>query len=309
LAGIFIAALLLAWLGYELMELGFRLKATAHHQVIYHLCGRWAGFILDFITTAFLFTALAIMLAGGATVFRDSFSCPYLPGLTIMGAVVLITALLGIRGIATANMIVTPILVIAILFISGYSLTYHDFDLSALADSAPAAKLPAPHWLLAAILYASYNLVVGSTVLVPLGAIIRDRKLRLEGAMLGGIILGSLAAVLAIVITLHYPEILSFEIPILKIASSQYQWSSGLYAFTLLAAMYTTAIASLYGCLTKIKALTGLSSTICAFLIIAAALVCGQAGFANLISILFPLFGYATLFFIIRLAWQSCRDS
>ena len=308
LAGIVVASILFAWLGGGLLELGHRLRATAYPQVIYHLCGYRLGLILDLVTAVFLFTALAVMLAGAATVLRDYFGMPYLDGLVGAGLLIILTVLCGVRGIAAANMVVTPLLVLSILGISIYSLSYHDFEVSLLSD-LEAINPPAPNWLLGSLLYVSYNLVISSTVLVPLGNSLPGRKTRLLGGAIGGLTLGLLATCIAVVIMIHSPGILDHEVPILQLATSQSPTSSILYALTLLAAMYTTAIASLYGCSAKVQSVMRLSPLVSAGAITALALICGQAGFSNLIRLLFPLFGYATLFFTAKLAWLMYRDS
>lgn len=309
LAGIIIAGALFAWLGGGLLDLGHRLRATDYPQVIYHLCGRHLGPLLDLVTAAFLFTALAVMLAGAATVLRDYFGVPYLDGLVGAGLVAVLTVMFGVRGIAAANMVVTPLLVLSIITISAYSLSYHDFDITIPQSDYGTVVPPASSWLLGSLLYVSYNLVISSTVLVPLGNTLSSRKVRRLGGALGGLTLAFLAGCIAVVIMIHSPDILDYEVPILQLASSQSPASSILYALTLLAAMYTTAIASLYGCVAKTRTLLQLSPPATAGAITALALLCSQAGFANLIRLLFPLFGYATLFFTAKLAWKTYQDS
>ncbi|MDR3564262.1 MAG: hypothetical protein P4N59_22890 [Negativicutes bacterium] len=309
LAGVVLAGGLFGWLGGALLDLGHKLHAETYPEAIYHLCGRRFGLIIDLVTAAFLFTAVTVMLAGAATVLRDYFGVPYLNGLVAAALAIVLTVLYGVGGIVTANMVITPLLVLSILAISIYSLSYHDFDLSLLNDELDAITSPAPHWLLGSLLYVSYNLVIASTVLVPLGNLVADRKTRLMGGAIGGLTVGLLAMVIALVVLIHSPEILDYEVPFLELASNQNPLSSVIYAFTLLAAMYTTAIASLYGCLAKMRHSLRLPPVITAATITVAAIICGQAGFANLIRVLFPLFGYATLLFTARLAWLSYRDN
>lgn len=309
LAGIAVATALFAWLGGSLLEVGHRLRATAYHQAVYHVCGPRAGLVIDAAIAAFLFAALAIMLAGMATVGRDLAGLPYHVGLAAGGLAAAATVLGGIRGVAAANMVVTPFLIVCILVVSLYSLIYHAFGPGHVAVPPAPAQQPAPHWLLATLLYVSYNLVIGSTVLVPLGSTVPSYVSRLAGGVLGGLILGGLAAFLTLVVMLHHPHSLSHEVPILEVASRQHPLASAIYSLILVAAMFTTALASLYGCAGKMTAATGLHPALSAVGVTAAALVCGQLGFANLIRLLFPVFGYITLWFTVRLAWLSLRDS
>jgi uncharacterized membrane protein YkvI len=305
--GIVMAAGLFAWLGGALLELGARRQATVYYEAIYQLCGRRLGFFLDLATTAFLFTALAVMLAGAATVAEEYFGLPYFAGLAAAGLAAMLTVLGGLRGIVAVNMMITPLLALGIILISAYSFSYH--GLSATLPGPQDAAIPAPHWALASLLYVSYNLVISSTVLIPLGRSINRRRTRLLGGAAGGLILGLLALPVATVTLIHSPEALRQEVPILYVACSQSLASGILYALTLLVAIYTTAIAALYGCLEKVRSFSRLPAAVNVLIILLLALICGQIGFANLIKLLFPLFGYATLLFIIRLAWFSLRGN
>lgn len=309
LAGLAVATVLFCWLGGRLLEVGYRLRATAYHQAIYHVCGRRAALAIDWLTAGFLFVMLAVMVAGMATVGRDSFGLPFPVGLAAAGTVVALTVLTGVRGVAAVNMVVTPLLVACIAAVSLYSLFFHAAELAPLTAPPAPASQPAPHWLLAALLYVSYNLMLGATVLVPLGATVPHFAGRAGGGVLGGLILGGLATFLTLVVMLHFPHSLSQEVPILEVASGQHPLASAVYAALLLTAMFTTALASLYGCAGKMTAATGFHPAVAVPVVAAAAMVCGQFGFAKLIKLLYPVFGYATVWFTVRLAWLSFRDS
>jgi uncharacterized membrane protein YkvI len=300
---------LFAWLGGRLLEVGYRLRATAYHEAIYHVCGRRAALAIDWLSAAFLFVMLSVMVAGMATVGRDWFGVAFPVGLAAAGAVVAATVMGGVRGVAAANMLVTPLLVVCIAAVCLYSLFFHVAEPGALTAAPAPASQPAPHWLLATVLYVSYNLVVGATVLVPLGATVPHYAARVGGGVFGGLLLGGLATFLTLVVMVHYPDSLSQEVPILEVASRQHPLASAVYTVLLLTAMFTTALASLYGCAGKMAAATGLHPAVAVPVVTAAAMVCGQLGFANLIKWLFPVFGYVTMWFTVRLAWLSFRGS
>jgi len=301
LAGTLLAGCLFAWLGSRTLELGHRLNATGYHQLIYHVCGKKAGFVLDMIIAAFLFSVLTIMLAGAGTVCRDSLNLPFTAGIGLLATVITFIALRGVAGITAANMITTPLLTAAIIAISIYSLSYHGFDTALLDISAELSARPAPHWLLSSILYVSYNLVMGTTVLAPLGAAVPSRRARLRGSISGGLLLAILASLVSMAVMLHCPGILDEEIPMLYISKSQHELHGTAYTVMFLIAMFTTALASLYGCASKLSSVSGLNFSWCVLIVTAFGLLFSQVGFSNLIGLLFPLFGYATLWFLIRL--------
>lgn len=305
--GIAITGILFAWLGSQLLTLGSRLRATGYHEIIYYLCGMRIGRALDNLIAFFLFGGLVIMLAGVGTVFRDFLDLSYNTGLAIISAAILVTVLFGVKGIASANLIVTPFLVVFTIMIGLNSFEYHGLDHSLLTFEPQLTLQPAPHWLLACLLYVSYNLVLGATVLGPLGAQIASARVRALGGLIGGLILAVLAAFIGVVITLHYPDVLDYEVPMLYVSSIQQSWSHYAYALTVLKAMYSTALASLFGCATKLEHTTGLTFKLSIVTVMAAGLICSQFGFASLISTLYPVFGYVSLYFVIKLSWHALR--
>jgi uncharacterized membrane protein YkvI len=305
--GVLVTGVLFAWLGSQLLRLGYQLRATGYHEIIYHLCGYRVGKILDNLIAFFLFGGLVIMLAGVGTVFRDFLDMSYTTGIGFLAAAIFITVLFGVKGIASANLIVTPLLTVFTVMIGVNALTYHGIDLSLLNLEPQPSLQPAPHWLLACLLYVSYNLVLGATVLGPLGAQIQSPRVRWLGGMIGGGILTILAGFISLVITLHYPDVLQYEVPMLYVSGIQQTWSHYAYAFTVVKAMYSTALASLFGCATKLETAAGLTFNASIAMVMIASLICSQFGFANLIGALYPLFGYVSLYFIFQLFWRALR--
>lgn len=307
LAGMLLAGILFAWLGSYILELGHRLRATGYHQVLRYSCGPRVGRVLDFITAFFLFGGLTIMLAGAGTVGRDYLGLPYTTGLLAMASIVALTVMTGLRGISLVNTVVTPLLVISTIIIGINSLLYHGINLDMLTMPSRPAASPTGHWILSALLYASYNLILGATVLAPLGCQIRRRAVRVCGGVLGGLILMMLGLFISVIILLHQPEVFNYEVPMLYVSDLQHELTHLGYAAMLVKAMYSTAMASLYGCTAKLEGVLKLSFPVCLVMITATALVCSQAGFAILISMLYPLFGYIALIFTLALILNFVR--
>lgn len=302
-----IAGVLFSWFGASLLNVGHQLQSRQYTQGFYRICGPRLGWLLDFFTTVFLFSSLTIMLAGMGTVGRDYLGLPFNLGLGLMAIIVTLTVCSGIDGIANCNLVVIPILIVCTGLIGVSSLLYHGSS-PALLTVAPQASLqPAPHWLLGCLLYVSFNVILAATVLVPLGAATPSRRERLLGGIFGGLTLSVLALFIAVIIILHFPAIASYEVPMLYVSSAQHPWSHAAYAATLVIAMYTTAIASFYGCMIKMRAGWGLRQSTAMVVIVGASIILGQVGFVTLIAALYPAFGYLALWFTVKLAWQSVR--
>lgn len=307
LAGILLAGLLFCWLGSYIINLGYRLRATGYHQVLYHTCGQKVGRFLDIVTGIFLFGGLTIMLAGAGTVGRDFLATSYNTGLFAMAALVALTVLTGMKGISIVNSLVTPLLVISTVIIGINSVFYHGFNVDMFSIPAQPQSNPASNWVLSALLYASYNLILGSTVLAPLGSQISSRKVRVWGGIMGGLTLTILGLFVTAIITYHSPEVFEHEVPMLYVSNLQHEFTHAGYAAMLVKAMYSTAMASLYGCSIKLQSALGVSFPVSLLVITSGAILCSQFGFANLISAIYPVFGYIALIFTIKLAWNFFR--
>lgn len=305
LIGLLVITVLFAWLGITILKISYMIKATSYHHLLYYACGKKIGTILDCIITVFLFGVLTVMLAGSGTLFRDTLDLPYSIGIGVMAFSMLATLLRGINGIATVNLIITPLLTIITTFIALYSLSYHDWNMAIFHMPVSSGSMPAAHWLLSSLLYFSYNLVLSTTVLVPLGSSIAQRPVRIMGSIIGSLLLLLLAGLIILVVMVHYPLSPEYEIPMLYIAESQHFFHHAAYIFIFAAAMYTTGLACLYGCTTKLTAVTGLSQTAALLVLITLGIVLSYVGFTALVSVIFTLFGYATLWFTFRLLYLS----
>ncbi len=305
-----LAGILFAFLGSRILELGYRFQAESYHEILYAVCGRRLGRVLDGLTALFLFGGLCIMLSSTRSVCRDYGGVDGNLGALFMALAVAITVRFGVNAVSAVNLLVIPLLVGASAIVSVDSMLYHHnelFDLMATLPPQPQLS-PIFHWLPACFLYVSYNLILGATLLAPLGRRTPDKVVRVWGAIIGGALLAALGLMIMTVIMLHYPEILGYEVPMLYVSQAQHGLNHLGYAAMLLKAMFSTALASLYGCTVKMQSATGLSFTLCLIIISTAGWGGSQFGFATLVSLLYPLFGYLSLGLTVGLLWQFYRD-
>lgn len=305
--GILLATGLFIGLGVATMELGRRLKATSHREVLLHTCGPVLGRAMDVVVTLFLLVSLAVMLAGGGAVMAQQFSLSPGIGVAITAAISVLTVLFGLRGLVAANGVVVPLLTTFVLIVTLGTLRQHGFDPAHLRLEWPQLAA-APHWFLSAFLYVSYNLILAVAVLAPLGNAVGDAGLILEGGTLGGLGLGLLALLIKLAVGRYLPEVSNAEVPLLYIAQSYTPAFQVLYAVVLWGEIYTTAIGSLYGFASRLALLRRRwDYPLLVLLTAAIAAWFSQAGFSRLVVTLYPLFGYASLLFLAALFFTTVR--
>ncbi len=306
--GILVSAALFFFVGYTALLLGRSLKARSHMPVVRHTNGALLGTAIDMIITLFLFGGLCTMLAGSGAVFKEQFSLPAIWGVLFMLAVSLITVLTGTRGVVTAISYVVPFLIVALLYIFVRNLLQNPVTQDEI-EAAAALPGSTPHWLLSAVNYASYNIVISVGILAPMGAATPDKRRLLGGALLGagGLTFGMLTIYFCLLTNIAEVGIL--EVPMAAIAQQISDVMRVAFALVLLSEVYSTAVGNLFAFTQRlnVKAPRWLVITVTCGLALAVA----QLGFSNMVRYLYPAVGYGGMLFFggVAYTWISKRDS
>jgi len=300
ITGIVFSSLLFSICGTLIMYLGSKLDASSFAEVIRHVCGRRFGPLMDFLLGLFLFGTLSVLLAGSGAVFFQQWGLPYWLGTGLTLIITVLTALFGLKGIIRANSIIVPLMLIFCLLVTLPAISLNRLQYS-LTDFIPVGNGAAPHWLLSALLYVSYNITLGTSVLAPISREIRFRSSLLWGGIIGGLGLGVLAMLINLAILCHYPAAAQFEVPSLFVAGRLASVVQLAFSFILWAEIFTTIIGTVYGLAARITASTQFNYNIITMVLMVMALGLSQLGFAGLVGTIYPLFGYISLFFLAAL--------
>ena len=242
------------------------------------------GFTINNIINIFLFISFNIMVAGFATYFLQELNISKWYGAIIISAMALITFSKNIDGVVKINTYLIPILIILIIFLGIRKINY----LSIVEINAGRKTL---YWMLSSILYASYNSITLIPILMSLKKYIKTKKEIKLVSIFTVIIMSILAIITFLLMDLYLKEIKNIEIPIVYIAGSLGNTVKYIYGVVILIAIFTTAISSGYSFLnnsTRNKRNYIILSTV----ICIGAILVGQIQFSNLVSILYPIFGY-----------------
>lgn len=309
-AGLLLAALMFAFFGYLVIDLGQRLGARSHQEVIRHSCGKTVGSLVDWLIVFFLFGALTTMLAGSGALFAQQFGWPSLLGSLIMGLLTAVTVLRGINAVINAISYVVPFLLIAVVAISLYAISQTPPDFAMIGPAASSNALIS-NWVLSALLYVSYNLILSVAVLGPLGAQASSGHAVKYGAVLGGLGLGFGALMICLATVSNYAQASLLEVPMVYIAGKISPLAQLLFTLVLIAEIYTTAVSSLYGFTARLADIETSTPAAKALIIgaAAAALLGSQFGFSNLVKYLYPLIGYAGLVLMVCLLRSRLEKS
>ena len=302
IAGLALATFLFGFFGTKVMLIAYRIGARSYKQVIDAVGGRWLGPLINFVITFFLFGILVAMVAGTGAVFNQEFGWPLSVGLAIMAGLAGITVISGLSRVIDAISFVVPFLITAVLGIGFYILFSVPFDLT---WSSPASAT-LPRWYLSGLAYVSYNLILAVPLLVPMGTLTEPQSLK-KGAFFGALGLGASALVILLTILAGAPEVTGFEIPMLVVAGRVSPMIRLIYTFVLVAEVYTTAISSLYGFVSRLVSIDGPWFKPFTIFVVTGSFFAGQLGFSQIVATVYPAIGIAGFVLLAALVYNTYR--
>lgn len=306
--GILVATLLFTVFGFIIMDLGWKLKARSHLEIIRYTGGRFLGFFMDLLISFFLFGSLTAMIAGTGALFQEQLNLPSLAGNLLMCILTALTAMSGLRGVVNSISLVVPLLLISVIGISLYSVFTSPPSLI-LDHASRGGNGLIRGWFLSSFLYVSYNTLISASILGPLGMNARGKRAIKYGALLGGLGLGLASLMIHLALVVNYSEVTHLEVPMIYVAGRISPAVRIIYAVILICEIYTTAVGSLYGFVARIggikKVRVGEKTLI--LVSISAALLASQLGFSNLVKYLYPLVGYGGTVFLLSLLYVKFR--
>lgn len=248
-----------------------------------------------------MFAVVSVMTAGVGALLEQLFSLSYVVGSILFSLLVLLTALSGLKGVASAFSVSAPLLV-GITVIFGL--------ISLLRGGNAVQSVPAESnrllgsFLGAAINFASYNSFMTVAILAPFGRFVKKRRTTYLGIGLGTALI-VLVALSVLAALSRFPEATLQELPMLFVASSFSSFGSYVYAFLLAAAMFGTALSSFVGAVHYLsekfaRIRTHYRSSCVLFCLVTFA--ASSFGFGDLISVLYPLFGYCSIAFLVLMS-------
>ncbi|HLR03551.1 MAG TPA: hypothetical protein VK111_12465 [Virgibacillus sp.] len=307
--GTLVGAVLFAFLGMQVARLGSELQTLSHKTVIYHVCGKYVGFLVDILVTFFLFGVASVMIAGSGSIFEQQFGIHPIIGALMLTVLVILTLVLNVKRVISAISSITPFLLVLIFIITIYSILTSDVSNATLVESASAHNSAAPNWLIGSMLYVSYNIAAGVSMLAIIGGTVKDRKIASRGGFLGGLGLGLLLFLINLGLFMNIDKIQEVEMPTLFLANDLSPVLGVLMSLALLGMIYNTAVGMLYSFTARFVH-TG-THMFKGSIVVIGLLAFGASfiGFTELVGTVYPLTGYLGFVLIIAIVitWVSNR--
>ncbi len=255
-----------------------------------------------------LFGVAIIMIAGAGSLVEQLLGVPaWLAGL-VFTAVVSLVALLGMQGLVAVFSMLVPATTVCALILGAVTLIRGGFQFAPAHGSVSPLM---PNWIVGLITYAAYNLFGTISVLVPAARLVdSDRDIR-KGLSMGSFLLILLAWSIIAGLAMM-PAAGLAELPMAVLAGEMHPLLEGGYGLLMGMGMFGACLAGITASVNQIamhwrKAAVHHKpfTTILLFTAYGLSLL----GFGNLIGVVYPVFGYASIPFLICLVlnWRKTR--
>lgn len=300
--GLIIAGILYAIMGAVILEIIYEKKYTSYSIMLREIMGNSLGRVIEVAVNLFMFVCFSTMLAGAGAIMEQEFNLSSQIGVWMMLGFCILTFISGTKGFIKMNSILVPILCIGGIILGGYIIIFREIEVFSIA----IPKLQR-NWIGSAVLYVCYNTITVIVVLCTLHNQLEKRKIARWGGILGGIGLGILGLSIGGTTLIYYNTINMLEIPMLGILMNYPNILKKIYMVVLLAAMYTTAIANGYGVVENLVERYKIKKGRIIIGVSILGLLGAQIGFSNIVSKVFPIFGYIGLFeILIIMVYYGC---
>lgn len=300
LLSILISGYLLIFMGSKLMRMAASIGAQSYQELNTYLFGVVIGKGINLLMLIMLLGVSAVMLSGAGAVFEEQLGFARTAGVLLTILLSIVVMLVGLKGLFAVNTFVVPIMISFSLMLMAISIRMpHFFDQLVVIPHADDG------WkaVVAPFSYTAFNLALAQAVLVPIATEIKNDWTIKWGGMLGG------AALTIILLSSHFtlimlPDLQKYEIPmavIMKKVASGFYW---VFVLVIYSEIFTSVIGNVFGLDRQIKQIIPISTLVSISLIFIVTYTISLVDYGELLSYLYPLFGYVSLVFFILL-WMK----
>lgn len=240
--------------------------------------------IIKNIINIFLLISFWIMSAGFCTFFKQELGVPIIVTAVLLAICIYILLMKNIEGIIKVNTFIVPIMIIIILGIS----IKHNLNTNIIGEVS-INNSNILRAILSAIIYTSYNSITLIPIIISLNGCIQNKKDLKIVAIISSLIICILIISIFKILYATPINITNIEIPMLTILNTYTQSEKILYSIAIVAAIFTSAIASGYGILENVK--NKEKYKLANFVICAMIIPISYIGFGKLVELLYPVFG------------------
>lgn len=293
--GIILAALILMFVGRQAAKLGFRLNAESHETPLRVLFGAKLGLVIDYVLIFFLYGIAVVMIAGSGATFNQAFGIHPQLGVLILILLTFGTLLLDFDKIVNIIGGITPLLIIAVVIITGYNILNPYVPYSEVNNYVEPSRTPSSFWWFDAITYAGLALATAFSFLSIMGSEAQRHAIARRGAIYGGLIIMLLMLLVNVGVLSIMPTANEVPLPAMEMADNMAPWLGAVYSIIIILLIYNSVVGLMYPFLTRFTTAYSGKYKIMLVVSLIAAFIIANVGFVELVNIVYPILGYIGL--------------
>ena len=239
--------------------------------------------VILWIVNVLLLVSFYIMVAGFGAYFEQEIGINRIIGSIVLNLLCVIVFFSNIKGVLKASNFIVPFLIFFIFFIGIKNIVQiRTIDFYQMKNN----------WILSMLIYNSYNFILLMPVLISLKKqITKEKNIKKVSILVTIIILILSISIFFLLLNANIKEIENQEMPIVYIISNYFNKYKKIYAFIVLASIFTTAISVGIGFLQNISKNSNSYPQFVLFMCITSLLM-SNIGFSKLLNFIYPVFGY-----------------
>ena len=307
LPGFLLSAVLALVVDYALLKLARKSDSLDVGQLIFPKARSGWRQLVTVLQCLLLFGVVVIMIAGGSVLLQELTGIPAAICGGMFMTVVLAAAMFDIKGILAVFSVLVPITAATAVVLGVTVLLRQEFR---FAPAVGSTAMLLPNWWISGITYAAYNLFGAVGVLVVTAPLLPDERTVVKGLGLGFALLllltcSILAAMAAV------PTCGSAELPTAMLAVQLHPALGLVYRLLMGLGMFSAALSSVVALCNQAAFYVPVMErkrSLTLVLILLASYGLSLVGFSNLVSTVYPFFGYVSIPFmalLVRNWWKK----
>lgn len=294
--GLFITFLFYILAFYMIIDISYKYNLKSYSDYIEKICNGFIGSLISILMTIYILSSSSIILAGSGALFNEFLGLPKMFGIIFMIVLSIFVLKKNTSGLILINSIIVPSLIAILVttfisYIFSNKINFNSYILNT-NDSFNS------FWLFSSLIYASFNILSCSGVIIPASKQYKNKNNVLLGIFIGALFLTIISSLVNFMILDNYNEITFFEIPLLFIAKKSTPILKYFIVIIIWLEMFSTKVSDLYSLSNTFKTKFKLNFDISILIILSISIPLSMVGFSKLIQILYPLFGCISLIFL-----------
>lgn len=304
------AALIFAFTGMVIVQLGSFFLANDHNVVLAGVARPVISRIFDVLITFILFSIGFVMIAGGGANLHQQFGIDKWVGAVVITAMVIAVGMLDVSRVTAVIGALTPVMILFVIIAIGYSLTHIPLPVAELDEVARATGSTLPNWVVSAANYVAMALSMAVSMSIVMGGDISDPRVAGRGGFGGGLLFGLLLVATAGALFTQVSTVAEYDMPLLTLVGTIHPVLGTVMSVVIFAMIFNTAIGMYYALASRFS---GGDTRRFRILLVSLALIgfgLSFFGFSTLVGYLYPIIGYVgfALIAVFVFSWVRSRS-